>query len=187
MIRNRTTRAAKAAFDLNSIYRWCLTGTPVMNTLGDLYPILHFLNISPQADPQEFRAHITKVEKRKPRLAADRMQVSLSSAMNRNVTDLQAILKTCSIRRNKDSTLNGVRLLNLPPKIISWDELELTPDERHIYTSIENRMKVKFNALLKRGTVLKHYSMVLVRPPASDGMSLMTRSCLSYVQRTHIR
>jgi hypothetical protein len=47
-----------------------------MNTLGDLYPILHFLNISPQADPQEFRAHITKVEKRKPRLAADRMQVS---------------------------------------------------------------------------------------------------------------
>jgi hypothetical protein len=59
--------------------------------------------------------------------------------------------------------LNGVRLLNLPAKTINWDELELSVDERHIYTSIENRMQVKFNALLKRGTVLKHYSMVLVR------------------------
>jgi len=61
--------------------------------------------------------------------------------------------------------LNGVRLLNLPAKTINWDELELSVDERHIYTSIENRMQVKFNALLKRGTVLKHYSMVLVRHP----------------------
>ena len=75
MIRNQTTRAAKAAFDLNSIYRWCLTGTPVMNSLGDLYPILHFLNISPQADLKEFRAHISKVERKRPRLAANRMQV----------------------------------------------------------------------------------------------------------------
>lgn len=75
----------------------------------------------------------------------------------------QAILKTCSMRRNKESTLNGVRLLNLPDKIVTWDELVLSKEERHIYDSIEKRMQVKFNSLLKRGTVLKHYSMVLVR------------------------
>lgn len=163
MIRNKTTRACKAAFDLNAVYRWCLTGTPVMNSLNDLYPVLHFLNISPQADWKEFHGHIAKVERKKPRLAANRMQVSRLERIHNLVIDSQAILKTCSIRRNKDSTLNGVRLLNLPPKIITWDELELSVDERHIYTSIENRMQVKFNALLKRGTVLKHYSMVLVR------------------------
>ena len=47
-----------------------------MNSLGDLYPILHFLNISPQADWKEFHGHIAKVEKRKPTLAVKRMQVS---------------------------------------------------------------------------------------------------------------
>lgn len=67
------------------------------------------------------------------------------------------------MRRNKESTLNGVRLLNLPDKVVTWDELVLSPEERHIYDSIEKRMQVKFNSLLKRGTVLKHYSMVLVR------------------------
>jgi SNF2 family DNA or RNA helicase len=76
MIRNKNTRACKAAWDLNSIYRWCLTGTPVMNTLGDLYPILHFLNISPQADWKEFSAHIMKPEKKRPTLAVKRMQVN---------------------------------------------------------------------------------------------------------------
>jgi len=47
-----------------------------MNSLGDLYPLLHFLNISPQADWKEFHGHIAKVEKRKPTLAVKRMQVS---------------------------------------------------------------------------------------------------------------
>jgi hypothetical protein len=138
-----------------------------MNSLGDLYPLLHFLNISPQADWKGFHAHIAKWEKKKPRLAANRMQVGSLCVQDRHgivEADSKAILKTCSIRRNKDSTLNGVRLLNLPPKVVTWDELELTVEERHIYTSIENRMQVKFNALLKRGTVLKHYSMVLVSP-----------------------
>lgn len=66
------------------------------------------------------------------------------------------------MRRNKDSTLNGVRLLNLPEKTTIWDELTLDPEERHIYDSIEQRMQVKFKSLLKRGTILKHYSVVLV-------------------------
>lgn len=66
------------------------------------------------------------------------------------------------MRRNKDSTLNGVRLLNLPEKTTTWDELTLDAEERHIYDSIEKRMQIKFNSLLKRGTVLKHYSVVLV-------------------------
>jgi SNF2 family DNA or RNA helicase len=75
-IRNKGTRSSKAVMDLNAIYRWCLTGTPVMNTLGDSYPILHFLNISPQADWKEFAAHIMKPEKKRPNLAVKRMQVS---------------------------------------------------------------------------------------------------------------
>lgn len=79
------------------------------------------------------------------------------------------------MRRNKESKLNGVRLLNLPDKIVTWDELVLSPEERHIYDSIEKRMQVKFNSLLKRGTVLKHYSMVLVSAfPFGAGVRSLT-------------
>jgi SNF2 family DNA or RNA helicase len=76
MIRNRSTRASKAAWDLNAIYRWCLTGTPIMNSLVDTFSMLHFLNISPQADWKNFSSYIARIEKKSPRLATKRMQVS---------------------------------------------------------------------------------------------------------------
>lgn len=75
IIRNRQTRASQAACDLNTNFRWCLTGTPVVNSLCDLYPLLHFLRISPQRDWKEFNAHIGRIEKRKPNLATKRAQV----------------------------------------------------------------------------------------------------------------
>lgn len=86
------------------------------------------------------------------------------------------------MRRNKESTLNGVRLLTLPEKTVNWDELVLTPEERHIYDAIEKRMQVKFNSMLRRGTVLKHYSMVLVSGTAAETLMDVAdddRSCWS--------
>lgn len=75
-IRNRNTKASKAAHDLEGHLRWCLTGTPVVNTLCDLYSLLHFLRISPQRDWKAFNSHIGRFEKRRPKLATKRAQVS---------------------------------------------------------------------------------------------------------------
>ncbi|WWC85278.1 uncharacterized protein L201_000140 [Kwoniella dendrophila CBS 6074] len=146
-IRNKNTRATKACFALKSYLRWCLTGTPIVNTLDDVYPYLHFLSISPSAAWDHFRDHISRVQKRRPKLATKRMQ---------------AILLQCCIRRHKDSELNGKKLLELPPKNTNVVELRFTDDERQIYNAIENRFKVRFNSFLRRGTVMKNYSVVLV-------------------------
>ncbi|EJT51115.1 hypothetical protein A1Q1_07710 [Trichosporon asahii var. asahii CBS 2479] len=50
-IKERTTNAAKAAFALKAKYRWCLSGTPLQNRVGELYSLVRFLG----ADP--FRRH----------------------------------------------------------------------------------------------------------------------------------
>jgi DNA repair protein RAD5 len=42
-IRNRRTEQAKAVFKLKAIRRWCLTGTPIQNSLADMFSLLHFL------------------------------------------------------------------------------------------------------------------------------------------------
>ncbi|WVF72421.1 hypothetical protein IAT40_007236 [Kwoniella sp. CBS 6097] len=147
IIRNKNTRATKACFALESHYRWCLTGTPIMNSLDDLYPLLHFLCISPSRSWEHFRDHISKVQKRKPKLAMKRSQ---------------AIIRSCCIRRNKDSELNGKKLLELPPKETEVVTLDFTDEERQIYTAIENRFQVRFNSYLRKGTVMKHYSIMLV-------------------------
>ncbi|WVR05014.1 hypothetical protein IAU60_002026 [Kwoniella sp. DSM 27419] len=147
IIRNKNTRASKACFGLHGVHRWCLTGTPIVNSLDDLYPLLHFLCISTCKQWDDFRAHISKVQKTRPKLASKRAQ---------------AILRTCSIRRTKDSELNGRKILQLPLKVTEVVRLEFTDEERQIYAAIEGKFQVRFNSFLKKGTVMKHYSIMLV-------------------------
>ena len=56
------------------------------------------------------------------------------------------------MRRHKESTLNGQRLLTLPPKETVIEELDFTAEEREIYNQVEMRMKIKFGKFLKQGT-----------------------------------
>lgn len=48
-IKTRTTMTAKACFALNAQYRWCLTGTPLQNRIGEFFSLIRFLNVDPFA------------------------------------------------------------------------------------------------------------------------------------------
>ncbi|KAI0977500.1 hypothetical protein F4678DRAFT_413279 [Xylaria arbuscula] len=48
-IKTRTTMTARACFALNVAYRWCLTGTPLQNRIGELFSLIRFLEIAPYA------------------------------------------------------------------------------------------------------------------------------------------
>lgn len=46
-IKERSTNTAKAAFALKSKYKWCLSGTPLQNRVGELYSLVRFLGGDP--------------------------------------------------------------------------------------------------------------------------------------------
>lgn len=46
-IKERSTNTAKAAFELQSEYKWCLSGTPLQNRVGELYSLIRFLGGDP--------------------------------------------------------------------------------------------------------------------------------------------
>lgn len=49
LIKDRSTSTAKAVFNLVSLNKWCLTGTPLQNRVGELYSLIRFLRIDPHA------------------------------------------------------------------------------------------------------------------------------------------
>jgi len=66
IIRNRKAIASKAAADLQAKYRLCMTGTPMMNSIDDLYPMLRFLKFKRYHDWNHFNLEIAKVSWAKP-------------------------------------------------------------------------------------------------------------------------
>ncbi|KLO17670.1 hypothetical protein SCHPADRAFT_900413 [Schizopora paradoxa] len=146
-IKNKRTRISRAVTMLESKYKWCLTGTPITNSLTDAYPLLRFLQIRPWYDWDEFNAHVARHEVKFPKLATNK---------------LQAIFASCLLRRKKDSLLDGKRLVELPDKTVSLIKLEFTEEEREVYRMVETRSQQIFNRYLRAGTVLKNYYQVLV-------------------------
>jgi len=54
-IKSKQTGAARAACFLKSQTRFCLTGTPMMNNVGELYSLIHFLKIKPYNEYTTFQ------------------------------------------------------------------------------------------------------------------------------------
>ena len=49
LIKDRSSSTCKAVFNLISLYKWCLTGTPLQNRVGELYSLVRFLRLDPHA------------------------------------------------------------------------------------------------------------------------------------------
>ena len=49
MIKSRSSQTSHAAYALTGINRWCLSGTPLQNRVGEFYSLIRFLRLDPMA------------------------------------------------------------------------------------------------------------------------------------------
>ncbi|KAG5969926.1 hypothetical protein E4U58_000917 [Claviceps cyperi] len=149
-IKNRSTKTAKACHHLKATYRWCLTGTPMMNGVLELFSLLKFLQIKPYNSWERFRQAFGALfgQRGDPK----------SQAMDR----LRALLKAVMLRRKKDSLLDGKPILELPSKTEHVVYAELSTDERDFYKQLEEKAQVLFSKYLREGSIGKNYSNILV-------------------------
>lgn len=53
-IKNRNAKAAHACCHINTTYRWCMSGTPMMNSVEELHSLIKFLRIRPYCELEKF-------------------------------------------------------------------------------------------------------------------------------------
>ncbi|WWC58824.1 uncharacterized protein I303_101368 [Kwoniella dejecticola CBS 10117] len=146
-IKNKNTRAAKAAVALKAKYRWCLTGTPIQNNVEELYSLFKFLRAKPLDDWDNFRDRISSLIKDgRTKLAMKRLHV---------------ILKAIMLRRTKDATIDGKKILNLPGRTVQVTPCEFDADERAFYDALEKKTALTFSRFVKSGTATANYTSVL--------------------------
>ncbi|KAL2814911.1 SNF2 family N-terminal domain-containing protein [Aspergillus cavernicola] len=150
-IKNRATKAALACCRLNTVYRWCMSGTPMMNNVGELHSLLKFLRIRPYANLETFNKDFTRPLK-------SGNQQSQQKAM----TQLRVLLKAVLLRRTKGSKIDGKPILELPARISEKVHAAFSEDELELYKSLENKTQLQFNKYLQTGTVGRNYSNILV-------------------------
>ncbi|KAF8470373.1 SNF2 family N-terminal domain-containing protein [Gautieria morchelliformis] len=147
-IKNRKTKVAMACYGLSAKYRWALTGTPVQNSVEDLYSLLKFLGIRPLNDWTHFNDTIAKPVK------AGRT----SRAMKR----LHVVMKAIMLRRLKDAIHDGAPLIQLPPRTLEIVPCDFDDHERDFYAALETKTNLTMNKFIKRGEVMHNYTEVLV-------------------------
>ncbi|KAI5438353.1 hypothetical protein KIW84_024189 [Lathyrus oleraceus] len=127
-IKAHKSQVAQATIALSSHCRWCLTGTPLQNSLEDLFSLLSFLRVEPWCNWQWWTKLIQK-----PYEQGDQRALKL----------VKGILRTLMLRRTKETKdKEGRPILVLPPTDIQLIECEQSESERDFYDALFLRSKV---------------------------------------------
>ncbi|KAF9691927.1 hypothetical protein EKO04_009833 [Ascochyta lentis] len=150
-IKNRQTIGSKAAHDLMAMHRLVMTGTPMMNSIDELFPLIRFLRIPPYNDWSRFNQEFGKP-----------LRNTHADTRKRAMQRVQVLLKSLMLRRQKDSLVDGHIVCKLPPKHLSKEPVEFSDEEMEIYKALETKSQLQLNKYLEKGTLSANYANVLV-------------------------
>jgi SWI/SNF-related matrix-associated actin-dependent regulator of chromatin subfamily A3 len=148
IIKEHTTIQARAACELSAQRRIALSGTPLQNSLNDLFSLVRFLRLEPFTDRSVWTQHIGALVK--------------SGNNELGIERLQFIMRYLTLRRTKESTdKDGKPILALPPVSHRVIKLKLDPAEEAFYWSHHQRYKHAFLKLEETDSVMKNFCSIL--------------------------
>ena len=116
-IRNSSTQCFQAVHDLTAQRRWCLTGTPIQNSLGDIFSLTKFLRFYPFDQDSSVRKYIKD---------------PLQKNDEKGLDNLRHMMKVLSLRRGKN-------LCGIPDRHEVTIPVILAPAERRLYQDIRTQ------------------------------------------------
>lgn len=168
-IKNRNAKSTKACYELRSVYRWCLSGTPMQNSLDELQSLVKFLRIQPYDDIREWKEHIELPMKNgKGDVAIRRLHSILRCFMKRRT---KAILKepgALDVGGKKSEPKDGEEKsatseFKITERKVVPMQAEFSPAERRFYDRLEARTDKSLENMMKtKGKVNYANALVLL-------------------------
>uniref|UniRef100_A0A663MAZ9 Helicase like transcription factor n=1 Tax=Athene cunicularia TaxID=194338 RepID=A0A663MAZ9_ATHCN len=145
-IRNPNAQQTKAVLNLEGQRRWVLTGTPIQNSVKDLWSLISFLKMKPFTDREWWHRTI---------------QRPVTTGTPGGLGRLQSLIRSITLRRTKTSKVKGKPVLELPERKVLIQHVTLTEEERQVYQSVKEEGKAAISRFFSEGTVLAHYADIL--------------------------
>lgn len=141
-IKNKNTHAAKLCALVDARFRWCLLGTPMQNSIDELYLSLRFLRIKPYNQEARFRSDLL--------VPLKSIERASSAARGRAMRRLQVLFLLILLRRTKDSEIDGQPILQLPAKTVNREDVEMGAVERQYYSQLELKTRLEAEELMDK-------------------------------------
>lgn len=114
-IKNRSSMIFQAVCKIRARYRWCLTGTPIQNSLDDFGALLAFIKVYPLDSKRSFDTYIAE-----PILTRKKDSFQM----------LRKVVAATCLRRTKMTLISS---LGLPAKIERVERIEMNRHDRQLY------------------------------------------------------
>jgi DNA repair protein RAD16 len=181
-IKDRSTSTAKAVFELTSVNKWCLTGTPLQNRVGELYSLVRFLRLDPHAyyfcrtKGCECKSlHYRFGPNHKECEECGHTPMNHFAHFNRHILNpikrcgyitegkhamlqlKREILDKILLRRTKTTRSDDILL---PPRLVRLRADRLDEREEDFYQALYTQSQAQFNTYIQAGTVLHNYAHI---------------------------
>ncbi|HEK21252.1 DEAD/DEAH box helicase [Mucilaginibacter sp.] len=141
-IKNASSKSFQAVKQLKSRYKLILSGTPVENSVNDLWTQMTFINPGLLGSQQFFQNEfVTPIEKKKDEDKARK---------------LQAIIKPFVLRRTKEQVAT-----ELPPKTENLFYCQMSEEQASVYDKVKSEYRNELLRSLEDGTFAKTQIQVL--------------------------
>ena len=142
-IRSHKSQTAQACSELDAVYRWALTGTPIHNKADDFFSLLRYLHYEP------FDVYST--------------WKLFSSNQYKSIERMKTIVRALILRRTKtDQDPQGRLLVPLPTKEIENIWLKLTDEEMKHYQRIKIEMTDAYKLFIRNRREKKKTNTVVL-------------------------
>lgn len=177
-IKSRTTGVARACFAVQATYKWCLSGTPVQNRIGEFFSLLRFLEIRPFACyfckecpcnelhwKRDTRGYCVTCHHTAFQHVSIFNQELLNPLLNSSSLEdrkeclgkLRILTDRIMLRRMKR---NYTASMELPPKYVQIHNEFFSEKEKDFSTSIMTNTNRTFDTYVSRGVMLNNYANI---------------------------
>lgn len=129
IIRNWSTKQFHAIHQLSARSRWCMTGTPIQNSLEDLGALIQFTRLPSLEDPRKFRRHVVGGIKVAGQLVGSNFD---------NLRDLLSVV--CIRRPNSLLALPGIEFEECRPVLSSAERIQYNALIQECHQAIEKTL-----------------------------------------------